>query len=163
MSETVDQGQEPFDTWFAALPEAERNLVAEHLRPLTSALEKERAERQRDMAELERLTAQESDVADLQVRIRKAQLRESVFMGAQRAGCVNPAAALALVDELKLTLGETTEVDWSGLRASAPELFRLASYGSADGGAGTGRTPTLSAGDYMNRAIREASQRIRSW
>lgn len=150
-----EEAELTFETWRAGLSETDRALLDGSTRGLTTALEKERGGREAEQAELDRLT----DLADLQGRLRRAQLRESVFEGAGRGGCVNPKAALALVTEQGLTLGDAAEVDWRKLRELAPELFQPAYRGSADGGAGLRQSLRPSVGDLMNRIIRDATGR----
>ena len=155
-----------FDSWQAALPEDVRALLTEHTSGLTRALQEERtetqrlaAERDRLVSDAERMATAESDLVDLGKRLRKAELKEAVFMGAKAAGCVNPSAAVALVAELGLTLGDSAQIDWGALRANAPELFRVVAHGSADGGAGLNSNPRKDPAQMMAQAIRDAYQR----
>ncbi len=152
-----------FDTWYNGLDTAQKGLVDNHVTGLKTALQSERTERSnlaRQISDLQKTAAKGSDLekqlTDLQNTLALTERRAAFAEDAIKpeVGCTNVKAAyaLALADDLFDRQGRP---DWVRIKQAAPELFRRAGAGSADGGAGNGQPPKLD----MNTIIRRAAGR----
>ena len=92
------------------------------------------------------------DISDFEIRERRAAFAEDAIK--PEIGCTNVKAAFALATAEDL-FDRHGRPDWNALKATAPELFRKPTSGSADGGAGTRQAPQLD----MNTLIRRAAGR----
>ncbi len=166
---TQGQGGTPA-TWeeaLSALPDEVKTLYESHVTGLKSTVTAVRGERDALSGKLTELTkALGKDTpeearrllsemqGELEVTARRAAFYEDA--GRPEIGCTNPKAAFALAQADNL-FDRRGNPDWAAIKAAAPELFRRPSPGSADGGAGGGRTATTTKD--MNEFIRRAAGR----
>lgn len=152
-----------FETYYAGLDETHKGLVDGHVTGLKTALQSERTERANLTRQINELKAKaekgsdlEKQLGDMATRLEQAERRATFAEDAIKpeVGCTNVKAAyaLALAEDLFDRQGRP---DWARLKAAAPELFRRAGSGSADGGAGNNQTPRFG----MNEIIRRAAGR----
>lgn len=149
-----------FETWYGGLDATQKGLVDNHVTGLKTALASERTERAnlaRQIAELQKSAGKDTDLAkqltDLQNTLATTERRANFVEDAIRpdVGCVNVKAAWALAQAEGL-FDRQGRPDWNALKATAPELFRRAGAGSADGGGGNGQRPAATMNDIIRRA-----------
>ena len=135
-----------FETWYAGLEAPAKRLFAAHIAGLKTALDTERTNR----------AALAKQLTDASTRLEAAERRAAFAEDAIKPeiGCTNVKAAFALATAEDL-FDRHGRPDWNALKATAPELFRKPTVGSADGGAGTNQGPKLD----MNTLIRRAAGR----
>lgn len=159
-------GQQPaptFDQWYAGLDGTAKGLFDAHVQGLKSSLTTERQQRgdlARQIGDLKTKAEKGSDLerqlSEVQGALATAERRAAFNEDALRPeiGCVNAKAAYALAVAENL-FDSRGRPDWNTLKAMAPELFRKAGAGSADGGAGSQQQARLD----MNSIIRRAAGR----
>lgn len=152
-----------YESWYAGLDAPTKALVDNGTAGLKSALQSERTERAnlaRQIADLQKGATKGSDLekqlTDLQNTLTATERRANFVEDAIRpeVGCVNVKAAFALATAEDL-FDRQGRPDWNALKSAAPELFRRAGAGSADGGAGNRQMPAVG----MNEMIRRAAGR----
>lgn len=152
-----------FESWYNGLDAAAKALIDGNTSGLKTALQSERTERAnlaRQIADLQKNATKGSDLekqlADMQTTLTTTERRANFVEDAIRpeVGCVNVKAAWALAQAEEL-FDRQGRPDWNTLKAMAPELFRRAGAGSADGGAGNNNPPRVG----MNEIIRRAAGR----
>lgn len=152
-----------FDEWYNGLDAPHKGLVDNRLQALESALNTERqnrtdlSKRIRDLAaKADKGSELEKQLNEASTRLEAAERRAAFAEDAIKPeiGCTNVKAAFALAQAEDL-FDRHGRPDWNALKATAPELFRRPSGGSADGGAGTNQGPKLD----MNTLIRRAAGR----
>ncbi len=152
-----------FETWYGALDTQAKSLFDEHVNGLKTALDTERTNRAALAKQIKDLAAKADKGSELEKQLNEASTRlEAAERRAAFAedaikpeiGCTNVKAAFALAQAEDL-FDRHGRPDWNALKATAPELFRKPTVGSADGGAGTNQGPKLD----MNTLIRRAAGR----
>ena len=152
-----------FETWYGALDTQAKSLFDEHVNGLKTALDTERTNRAALAKQIKDLAAKadkgselEKQLTDASTRLEAAERRAAFAEDAIKPeiGCTNVKAAFALATAEDL-FDRHGRPDWNALKATAPELFRKPTVGSADGGAGTRQAPQLD----MNTIIRRAAGR----
>lgn len=157
------QNAPTFETWYAGLDAATKALIDGNTAGLKTALSSERTQRQelaRQIADAQKGAGKDTDLAKqlaavqntLALTERRANFNEEAMR--PDVGCVNVKVAWALAQAEDL-FDRQGRPDWNALKAAAPELFRRAGAGSADGGAGNNQTPKVG----MNEMIRRAAGR----
>ena len=152
-----------FDAWYGGADEQVKALVEGHVSGLKTALATERQGRSELSKQIKDLAAKaekgselEKQLTEASAKLEAAEKRASFAEDAIRpeVGCTNVKAAYALAIAENL-FDSRGRADWNAIKTAAPELFRRAGAGSADGGAGTGQGPKLD----MNSIIRRAAGR----
>lgn len=152
-----------FETWQAALPEDQRNLIDGHTKGLKSALESERGTRKDLEKQLRDLAKKAEAGSDAQGQLTKLA---DELQGADRKADFYEAAHAAGVKNLKLayTVATTDEmfdkhgrVNFDEMKKTYPELFATAAAPRGDAGSGTQGQQTAPVD--MNANIRKAAGR----
>lgn len=171
-----NQGQEnqggdelTWDAFFNELDDVRKDLIASHTRGLKSALDAERERAKRFERELKKLSGQAAEGSDLRASLDKLQadlaaanLRASFYASAIPNEVEADAIELAfLAAERGGFIGRDGDIDWKGLKAAHPRLFRQAPATPtvrANAGAGVGQRQEQaeSTDAKMNRALRQA-------
>lgn len=155
-----------WDEALAGLPEPVRALYDSHITGLRNTVQATRQERDTLSGRLTELTKALGKDTPEEARRLLAEMAGELETTNRRAtfaeeatkpeiGCTNPKVAfqVAMAEGLFDKRGNPV---WAAIKAAAPELFRKAGAGSADGGAGGGK-PASGAG--MNSFIRRAAGR----
>ena len=152
-----------FETWYGGLEAPAKSLFDTHITGLKTALDTERTNRAALAKQIKDLAAKadkgselEKQLTDASAKLEAAERRAAFAEDAIKPeiGCTNVKAAFALAQAEDL-FDRHGRPDWNALKATAPELFRKPTVGSADGGAGTNQGPKLD----MNTLIRRAAGR----
>lgn len=156
-----------WDEALAGMPETVRALYEGHITGLKNTVASTRQERDAlsgslkaiekalgtDPAEAKRL------LDEMTSNLAQAERRAAFFEDAARpeVGCTNARLAFVLAETEGL-FNKQGAPNWEAIKTAAPELFRKAgAQGSADGGAGAGKT--AHGGKSMNDFIRAAAGR----
>ena len=149
-----------FETWYGGLETPHKTLFDSHVAGLKTALNTERDNRAALTKQIKDLAAKadkgselEKQLTDASAKLEAAERRAAFAEDAIKPeiGCTNVKAAFALAQAEDL-FDRHGRPDWNALKATAPELFRKPTVGSADGGAGTNQGPKLDMNTLILRA-----------
>jgi len=152
-----------YETWLEQQPTEVKRLLDTHTTGLKSALTGERTARSELAKQLREASVKLEKDSDARKGLEEASAKLELAerrMGfleegiKPEIGCTNPKLAWLVAQEGGL-FDRHGGADWGAIRTVAPELFRKAGVGSADGGAGQGKTAAFD----MNTAIRRGAGR----
>lgn len=160
-AEEQAQDAPSFESFYGGLDEATRSLVDGHVSGLKNALQSERQQRGelakqiKDLAgKSEKGSELEKQLTEASTRLELAERRAAFFEDAAKPeiGCTNARLAFVLAQAEEM-FDKRGAPDWNAIKAAAPELFRKAGNGSADGGAGGGQRHAVDMNEKLRRAL----------
>lgn len=152
-----------YETWLETQPENVKTLLAQRFEALENTVKATRQERDTLNGELKELgkklekgSEAETRLSELTSRLSQAEKKATFLELAWKEGCVRPSAAYALATSENL-FKEDGLPDWSKLRESVPELFRVTNT-NTNAGSGTNKPVATQSPNDVIRAAAGKSQ-----